>query len=405
MDDVAASDEWGYAHVAIDDAGNAYAIWSKPFWSGPCRKVIELASSSPLRPSDGSWSADESIADPIGNYAIVPRLAVPAEGNGKTHAIWMDKRNGNQDIFHATRPVTGTWGAVNQVNDDTGAAMQDDPVAVIDAAGDLMAVWVDQRGGNADLYQAFWIEGKGWLTNTLLANAPAPCSLQQVIAADETMAPRSPKGAIASPSLSQNGAYAGYSAATTSDPTGQHNGYILAIDPNSQLASIKVTPEAVTLKVGNQQLFTAKGFDPDGQEVAITPEWSTTGGSITQDGLYTAEQTGDYSVLATVRGSSVTGEASVHVDPASQLASIKVTPEAVTLKVGNQQSFTAKGFDPDGQEVAITPEWSTTGGSITQDGLYTAEQTGDYSVIATVRGSSVTGEASIQVDPNSQFEH
>ena len=47
----------------------------------------------------------------------------------------------------------------------------------------------------------------------------------------------------------------------------------------------------------------------------ITPIWSTDGGTITSDGLYTATQVGDFTVTASVQGSTITGTASVHVTP------------------------------------------------------------------------------------------
>ncbi|MGQ9771846.1 MAG: hypothetical protein ACUVQG_14980, partial [Thermogutta sp.] len=98
-----------------------------------------------------------------------------------------------------------------------------------------------------------------------------------------------------------------------------------------------------------------------------------------------------------VEGSPVTGTASVHVTQ-DQLFRIDVTPSNVNLRIGDQQQFNATGYDADGNEVPITPAWTTTGGTITPSGgLYTATTVGDFNVTASVEGSPVTGTASVHV--------
>ncbi len=161
-----------------------------------------------------------------------------------------------------------------------------------------------------------------------------------------------------------------------------------------QLAQMQVVPSEVGLQVGGTQQFAATGYDAQGNQVPITPTWTTTGGTITQGGLYTATATGDFTVIASVAGSPVTGVATVHVTP-GQLAQMQVVPSEVGLQVGGTQQFAAAGYDAQGNQVPITPTWTTTGGTITQGGLYTATETGDYTVIASVEGSVVTGTATV----------
>ena len=79
------------------------------------------------------------------------------------------------------------------------------------------------------------------------------------------------------------------------------------------LARIDVTPEEATLDVGAMQLFTAKGFDAQGNELPITPNWSASGGSVTAEGLYTATVIGEFSVLAHEPTHEIIGEAIVTV--------------------------------------------------------------------------------------------
>ena len=174
---------------------------------------------------------------------------------------------------------------------------------------------------------------------------------------------------------------------------------ITITEPESQLDRIEVSPSSVSLTIGEDRQFAAKGFDQNGNEIPITPQWSTDGGTIDQTGKYTATEVGDFTVTASVQGSSVTGTASVHVtQPSGQLAKIVVSPRRAILYPGKSKQFTAKGYDNNGNEVPITPIWRATGGTITQQGLYKAGfRDGYYIVTARAKGSLVTGIAYVKI--------
>jgi len=181
----------------------------------------------------------------------------------------------------------------------------------------------------------------------------------------------------------------------------------------SNLDRIVVVPENVDLNLEETQQFEAKCYDILGNEIPCDPIiWSTTGGEITTEGLYSATQEGTHEVTASVSGSTVTGNATVHVAPPdNELDRIVVTPENVDLNTGETQPFTAKGYKSQGAEapiafgwiaaeIPITPTWSATGGPITQDGLYTAGSLpGRYQVTAeaTVGNSTATGFARVEI--------
>jgi plastocyanin len=171
------------------------------------------------------------------------------------------------------------------------------------------------------------------------------------------------------------------------------------VDSVPVLSRIDVTPSSCTMHVGDTRLFTAQGFDQNGNEMPITPIWSATGGAITQEGQYTATEPGDFTVTASVEGSEVQGTTTVHVDPVPVLSRIDVLPSSMTMNVGEIQLFTAQGFDQNDNPVPITPIWSATGGAITQEGQYTATEPGDFTVTASVESSEVQGTATVHVDP------
>jgi len=169
-------------------------------------------------------------------------------------------------------------------------------------------------------------------------------------------------------------------------------------DDTSHLGRIDVVPNTVTLNLNESQQFKANGFDVSGNAMPVQADWSTTGGSIdSETGLYTATTAGDFTVTASVPGSTVTGTASVHVPPPT-LDTIDVTPSNVSLDPGGKQTFTAKGYDDQGNEIPIDPVWTATGGTISPQGLYTAgNRPGAFRIAVSVKGSSVRGYGSAWV--------
>ena len=187
-------------------------------------------------------------------------------------------------------------------------------------------------------------------------------------------------------------------------------GIVHADDP-PVLTSISITPHNPTMTVGESLTFTAQGYDQYGDPFPISdPHWEgdEVYGTITPDPNdplkcdYTANSAGNGYIIcyegppgqATVHGST-----DIYIQGGGDLARIDVDPNSVALKLNQNQQFSAKGYDAQGNEVPITPIWSTDGGTITSDGLYTATQVGVFTVTASVEGSSVTGTASVHVTP------
>ncbi len=78
---------------------------------------------------------------------------VVADRDGIAHVAWTDYRNGNPDIYYATRTVMGIITSNVRVNGDSGGADQDDPAITLHD-GTPLVVWTDERNGNADIYMA-----------------------------------------------------------------------------------------------------------------------------------------------------------------------------------------------------------------------------------------------------------
>jgi len=186
---------------------------------------------------------------------------------------------------------------------------------------------------------------------------------------------------------------------------------INADDP--YLDDIIITPTNPTMQLGQSLEFTALGKDQNGNPFPLyDPQWEgdTFHGTITVNSkdstkcLFKADKTGDSYILCWEGPpyQDKHGSTDIHIiEEIPQLDSIYVAPKKVNLDFGEHQQFSAEGFDKDGNPVhsSIAPVWSTDGGSIDQNGMYTAPDTkGDFTVTAGVDGSDVTGFASVFVN-------
>jgi hypothetical protein len=174
------------------------------------------------------------------------------------------------------------------------------------------------------------------------------------------------------------------------------------------LTNIVLTPPSASLAAGAQQQFTAAGTDTYGNAVTISPTWqAVSGGTITDDGLFTAgNTTGTFTgaVIATV--GELAQVANVTVTPGA-LFSITVSPSNPTVNEGSNRTFTAVGKDVHGNVVTITPTWSIASGNSaagtigSSNGIFhAANQTHDHTyvnaIVATANG--VSGHTSVTVN-------
>jgi len=178
----------------------------------------------------------------------------------------------------------------------------------------------------------------------------------------------------------------------------------VTVEEAAVLTTIEVSPNSVTLYVGEIQQFTATGKDQYGDPIdtgTITWESSEPAiGAISSTGLCTALDVGDTAIKATGSG-GVFGTAGVTVEEAAVLTTIEVSPSSVTLYVGETQQFTATGKDQYGDPIGTgTITWESSPeavGTVGQDGYFTAMDVGDATITATGSGG-VSGTASVTVE-------
>lgn len=177
-----------------------------------------------------------------------------------------------------------------------------------------------------------------------------------------------------------------------------------------QLSGITIVPETKSIKVGEKVQFTAKGYDQHGQEFAITPTWTAPdGGTISASGEFTSDKAGTFKVV--VSQGNISDTAVVIVAEVPHLAKIELNAQVLNIKIGDELTINAKGYDQFGNEFPVTIIWNVkTGATVTSNGVFQATLAGTYEVEASVNGITktitivVNEDVSVPTVDNSTFE-
>jgi len=166
--------------IAVDGSGNVYAAWVDGRNEGGADVYFAA------RPAGGSWGASVRVNDVSGTAPSGGSVDIALDVAGNVYALWRDERDGDDDIYFAMRPVGGSWGVNVKVNDDMGAAEQASPAIAVDPVGNVYAVWVDQRNDEGDIYFAMCPSGGNWGTNVRVNGDPGEPQTAPDIAVDDS---------------------------------------------------------------------------------------------------------------------------------------------------------------------------------------------------------------------------
>lgn len=167
------------------------------------------------------------------------------------------------------------------------------------------------------------------------------------------------------------------------------------------LIGIELLPETVNLLQGETQQFQAQGVFRDGSRDDVGIVWTATGGTITNNGLYTAgSSNGTFRVIARRSGGTLADTSVVSISSATAtLTSVTLTPATSSVVAGTTKQFSVSGLMSDGSTIVPVVTWSATGGSISTQGLYTAGSTpgSSFRVVATAVGVNLADTSAVTV--------
>lgn len=173
----------------------------------------------------------------------------------------------------------------------------------------------------------------------------------------------------------------------------------MAQSRNSQ--KIVIEPRSARVDVGETVQFSAKIVDRNGQETDTSFTWSVSAtgfGSITEEGLFTGLARGRGNVYAAI--GDLTGSSHVTVVDTTCPDTLKtgyshlaILPLDTLILVGESVQFSAQLLDTSGMAHDTTAVWELRGnsvGSLTDEGLFTAQDRGVGLIRATVGRWSAT---------------
>lgn len=147
--------------IAMDEAGNFVIVWydfRNAHWDIYFQRYNAAGTSLGVNTKVNDDTQDASQEHP----------SISMDATGNFVIAWSDNRNEHYDIYF--QRFTSTGGALGdniKVNDDAGTAKQWDPSISMDAAGDFTIVWIDERNVDRDIYfQKYTSNGGAFGVNT-----------------------------------------------------------------------------------------------------------------------------------------------------------------------------------------------------------------------------------------------
>lgn len=160
------SEDTDAAHprVAIDDEGNAVAVWLQANSGGSGARVW----ASRFDAASGTWTAGAPVdaTDAVDAEAAAPQVAMDASGDAV--AVWV-RLEGSDYRVRSSRLSGGVWQAAQGLESDlAGTALE--PRVAMDGAGNATVVWT-QDVGRGVIWARRYATASGWASATKLQSS------------------------------------------------------------------------------------------------------------------------------------------------------------------------------------------------------------------------------------------
>ena len=184
---------------------------------------------------------------------------------------------------------------------------------------------------------------------------------------------------------------------------------VAAPPPSPVLTQISVSPSTASIQVGQQQSYTAAGYDQFNHVMSgVAFTWASDGSSsiaTISGNVANGVSPGTVHVTASAAGVSSAPASLTVLPPPRVLTAIAVTPAASSISTGGTQQFTAVGYYQNGATVSgIAFAWSTSNQSvatINAAGLASGVSAGTTQIIAFAQGVSSGGATLTVTQPAS----
>ena len=168
-------------------------------------------------------------------------------------------------------------------------------------------------------------------------------------------------------------------------------------DPAGAIA--RIAPDSVTVVPNQTVQFSAYGDTPrTGPASVVAVVWSATHGTITAQGLYTADTVEGLSdIFATDMGGR---QAAARVRTMRALRQVVLVPSSAVVAIGSSVQFQTYGLTANGDSLGVTVALDATGGSMDAAGRYTAGSIpGTFRLIASSGALADTSTVTVTTTP------
>ena len=236
--------------------------------------------------------------------------------------------------------------------------------------------------------------GTGTYTATATWSDGTTTSVTPSWSENSTYATISTGGVLTTSAVTSNQAVTVTASYTSGGVTRTATRPVTVVNASATLTGIAVSGPS-SVNEGGTGTYTATATWSDSSTTSVTPTWSTTLGTISAAGLFTApsvtaNQTATVTASYTSGGVTRTATRPVTVVNASAtLTGIAVSGPS-SVNEGGTGTYTATATWSDSSTTSVTPTWSTTLGTISAAGLFTAPSV-TANQTATVTASYTSG--------------
>jgi len=161
--------------IAIDGSGNAIALWYQ--YDGSHDSIY----TNRFDAHSGSWQG-ETLIESSTESAGYPQIAV--DGSGNAMAVWR-QYNGSKYDIHANYfdARSGSWQGAALIESDTGDTFK--PQITVDGNGNAIALWYQYDGSHDSVYaNRFDAHSGSWQGATLIESGTSSAGYPQITVAD-----------------------------------------------------------------------------------------------------------------------------------------------------------------------------------------------------------------------------
>jgi hypothetical protein len=149
--------------IDVDGQGRAHLIWIKRR-----RKSSVVWYSSNSNPTDiNKWTSPIPVSGESNQDWCEPDIAVDNRGN--VHIAWIQKKDGNDEIFVRSR-INGSWRDRQNVS-QTSTRSHLPRIAVDRNSGNVYVVWQERTGGNWQIYFKYSQDGQWSAPSAITRNS------------------------------------------------------------------------------------------------------------------------------------------------------------------------------------------------------------------------------------------